>query len=168
MSTWNSIGGAICVAISAAGLIASWLVWRKKGAISGMRGVAWALIPLGVYLTGSVLLIGRIASAIARFAGAFVFSPKSWAGLIVLAVAVLLFAISGGLPLLKWRKSRERRKVAGRAGRPDEAVGQGARTAPGSQPAVAAPRRKPAEPHRADPDDDMSEIEAILRQRGIK
>jgi hypothetical protein len=166
MSTWNSIGGAICVAISAAGLITSWLVWRKKGAISGMRGIAWSLIPLAAYLTNSVLLIGRIASAIGRFAGAFVFSPKSWAGVIVLAVAVLLFLTSGGLPLLNWRKARERRKVAGRAARADGAVGQGAGTAPGTQPAVAAaPRRKaPA----ADPDDDMSEVEAILRQRGIK
>jgi hypothetical protein len=167
MSTWLSVGGAICVAISAVGLIASWLVWRKKGAISGMRGVAWSLIPLVAYLTNSVLLIGRIASAIARFAGAFVFSPKSWAGVIVLAVAVLLFAVSGGLPLLKWRKGRERRKVAGQAGRADEAVGQGGRAAPGSQPAVTG-RRKAPEPHAADPDDDMSEVEAILRQRGIK
>jgi hypothetical protein len=167
MSTWLSVGGAICVAISAVGLIASWLVWRKKGAVSGMRGVAWALIPLVAYLTNSVLLIGRIASAIARFAGSFVFSPKTWAGVIVLAVVVLLFAVSGGLPLLKWRKSRERRKVAGKAGRP-EAVGQNAKTAPGSQPAVTARRGKAAESHAADPDDDMSEIEAILRQRGIK
>jgi hypothetical protein len=167
MSTWLSVGGAICVAISAAGLIASWLVWRKKGATSGMRGVAWSLIPLVAYLTNSVLLIGRIASAIARFAGAFVFSPKSWAGVIVLAVVVLLFVVSGGLPLLKWRKGRERRKAAGRGGRADEAVGQGGRTGSGSQPAVTA-RRKAAEPHAADPDDDMSEVEAILRQRGIK
>ena len=167
MSTWLSVGGAICVAISAVGLIASWLVWRKKGAISGMRGVAWSLIPLVAYLTNSVLLIGRIASAIARFAGAFVFSPKTWAGVIVLAVVVLLFTVSGGLPLLRWRKSRERRKV-GRESRADEAVGQGGKTARGPQPAVTAPRGKAVQPHAADPDDDMSEIEAILRQRGIK
>jgi hypothetical protein len=167
MSTWLSVGGAICVAISAAGLIASWLVWRKKGASSGLRGIAWSLIPLAAYLTNSVLLIGRIASAIARFAGAFVFSPKSWAGVLVLLLAALLFLISGGLPLVKWRKTRRRRKVAREAGRADEAVGQGAGTAPGSRPAVAAPRRQAAPPHPAD-DDDMSEVEAILRQRGIK
>jgi hypothetical protein len=167
MSTWNSIGGAICVAISAAGLIASWLVWRKKGAISGMRGIAWSLIPLAAYLTNSVLLIGRIGAAIGRFAGAFVFSPKTWAGVIVLAVALLMFFISGGLPLLNWRKARERRKVASRAAQADGTGVQGAGTAPGSQPALAAPRRKAAAPP-ADSDDDMSEVEAILRQRGIK
>jgi hypothetical protein len=168
MSTWNSIGGAICVAISAAGLITSWLVWRKKGAISGMRGIAWSLIPLAAYLTNSVLLIGRIAGAIGRFAGAFVFSPKSWAGVIVLAVAVLLFFTSGGLPLLNWRKARERRKVASRAAQADGTAVQGTGTAPGSQPALAAPRRKAAAARPADADDDMSEVEAILRQRGIK
>jgi MFS family permease len=163
MSTWNSIGGAICVAISAAGLIASWVAWRKRGAISGMRGIAWSLIPLAAYLTNSVLLIGRIASAIGRFASAFVFSPKSWAGVIVLAVALLLFVVSGGLPLLNWRKARERRKRAPG----DAAVSPRAAAAPGAQAAVEAPRRKVPAP-AAEPDDDMSEVEAILRNRGIK
>jgi MFS family permease len=166
MSTWNSIGGAICVAISAAGLIASWVAWRKRGAISGMRGIAWSLIPLAAYLTNSVLLIGRIASAIGRFASAFVFSPKSWAGVIVLAVALLLFVVSGGLPLLNWRKARERRKLAARAPA-DGAVSPRAGTASGTQAAVEAPRRRAAAPAAA-PDDDMSEVEAILRNRGIK
>jgi len=41
-----------------------------------------------------------------------VFSPKSWAGVIVLGVVVVLFLVSGGLPLLNWRKARRRRKVA--------------------------------------------------------
>jgi hypothetical protein len=168
MSTWNSIGGAICVAISAAGLIASWLAWRKRGAISGMRGVAWSLIPLAAYLTNSVLLIGRIASAIGRFAGAFVFSPKSWAGVIVLAVALLLFVVSGGVPLLNWRKARERRHRAARAGQGDDAVGPRGGAAAGSPAAVEAPRRQARAARPADPDDDMSEVEAILRQRGIK
>jgi MFS family permease len=167
MSTWNSIGGAICVAISAAGLIASWVAWRKRGAISGMRGIAWSLIPLAAYLTNSVLLIGRIASAIGRFASSFVFSPKSWAGVAVLAIALLLFIVSGGLPLLNWRKARERRKLAARA-QGDAAVSPRAGSAPGTQPAaVEAPRRKAAAAP-ADPDDDMSEVEAILRARGIK
>jgi hypothetical protein len=169
MSTWYSIGGAICVAISAAGLIASWVAWRKRGAISGMRGVAWSLIPLVAYLTNSVLLIGRIASAISRFAGAFVLSPKTWAGVIVLAIALLLFVVSGGLPLLNWRKARDRRKVASRAADGDGAVApRGGAGAAGSTAAVEAPRRKAAAPRGSEPDDDMSEVEAILRNRGIK
>jgi hypothetical protein len=158
MNTWNSIGGGICVAVSAVGLIISFLVWRRKGATRGMRAVAWSLIPLVAYLTNAVLLLGRIVNAIVRFAGSFVFSPKSWAGVIVLGVAVVLFLISGGLPLVRWRRSRERKKEA--AGREDGAVG---RSGP---PAVTAPRRGTPAPRPAD--DDLSEVEEILRNRGIK
>jgi hypothetical protein len=155
MNTWNSIGGGICVAVSAAGLILSFLIWRRKGAVRGMRAVAWSLIPLVIYLTNAVLLVGRIVNAIVRFAGSFVFSPKSWAGVIVLAVAVVLFLVSGGLPLMNWRKGRERR----RAGQAETT----AKPKAGGPPAVAAPRRgTPA------PDDDLSDVEEILRQRGIK
>jgi hypothetical protein len=159
MNTWNSIGGGICVAVSAVGLIVSFLVWRRKGAVRGMRAVAWSLIPLVAYLTNAVLLLGRIVNAIVRFAGSFVFSPKSWAGVIVLGVVVVLFLLSGGLPLLNWRKSRERKKAAGGG------TGAGQAGTGGSQGAIA-PRRGTPEPRSGD--DDLSEVEEILRNRGIK
>jgi hypothetical protein len=157
MSVWNSIGGGICVAVSAVGLVISFLIWRRKGPSRGARALAWSLLPLVAYLTGAVLLIGRIVNAIIRFAGSFVFSPKSWAGVIVLGVAVVLFLFSGGLPLLNWRRSRERKKVAARSGG----------TAPATTKAVEAPRRGTPAP-RPSGDDDMSDVEEILRQRGIK
>jgi hypothetical protein len=160
MNTWNSIGGGICVAVSAVGLVMSWLIWRRKGAAAGSRAIAWSLIPLVAYLTNAVLLIGRIVNAIVRFAGSFVFSPKSWAGVIVLGVAVVLFLVSGGLPLMNWRRRRERRKAAGSG-----ADGKAARD--GGRKAVDAPRGKTPAPRPAG-EDDMSEVEEILRQRGIK
>jgi hypothetical protein len=166
MSTWNSIGGAVCVAISAVGLVASFLVWRRKGAVRGMRAVAWSLIPLVAYLTGAVLLVGRIVNAIVRFAGSFVFSPKSWAGVIVLGLVVVLFLTSGGLPLLNWRKSRERRKRAAADRAADKATSRPAAGGTGEQAAVAT--RRQAHEARPSGDEDMSEIEEILRQRGIK
>jgi hypothetical protein len=166
MSTWLSIGGGICVAASAVGLVISFFAWRRKGAVRGIRAIAWSLIPLVAYLTNSVLLIGRIASAIARFAGSFVFSPKSWAGVIVLGVVVVLFLTSGGLPLLNWRKARERRRMAAKAARHDQMTG--ARPAPGEAKALDTPRRGTPAPRSSGDDDDMSDVEAILRQRGIK
>lgn len=165
MSVWNSIGGGICVGLSALGLVISFFVWRRKGATRGTRAIAWSLIPLVAYLTNAVLLLGRIVSAIVRFAGSFVFSPKSWAGVIVLGVAVVLFLTSGGLPLLNWRKSRERKKMAAKAARHDEMTGARPAGAPGQ--AVEAPRRGTPSP-RPSGDDDMSDVEQILRQRGIK
>jgi hypothetical protein len=70
MSTWTTIGGAVCVGVTVVGLLLSWLIWRKKGATRGMRAVAWSLLPLAAYLTHSVLLLGRIVNAVVRFAGA--------------------------------------------------------------------------------------------------
>jgi hypothetical protein len=174
MSVWMSIGGAVCVAITAVGLVASWRIWRKGGASRGIRAAAWSLIPLAAYLVGAVGLLGRIVSAVVRFAGAFVFSPKSWAGVAVLGVVVVLFLASGGLPLLNWRKARERRKQAkARADASDDsrqAVAVGTRSAPvGTAPALrtAAPAPTAAAPSAA-ADDDMSDVQEILRRRGIK
>ena len=176
MSVWTSIGGAVCVAITAVGLIASWRIWRKSGAGRGIRAAAWSLIPLAAYLVGAVGLLGRIVSAVVRFAGSFVFSPKSWAGVAVLGVVVVLFLASGGLPLLNWRKARERRKQAKAKARADaaddsrQAVAVGIRSAPvGTAPAprTAAPAPTAAAPSAA-ADDDMSDVQEILRRRGIK
>jgi hypothetical protein len=162
MSVWLSIGGGICVAASAVGLVLSWMVWRKKGATRGIRAVAWSLLPLAAYLTGAVRLLGTLVSAIVRFSGSFVFSPKSWAGVIVVGVAAVLFLASGGLPLLNWRKARERRKLAATAGKRDD-PGQGG-TAP--QAITKANRRAPV-PGGSD-DDDLGDVQEILRRRGIK
>jgi hypothetical protein len=156
MSIWLSIGGAVCVAVTVVGLVLSWLTWRKNGAARGIRAVAWSLLPLAAYLTGAVQLLGRIVNAVVLFAGSFVFSPKSWAGVIVVGVSAVLFLASGGLPLLNWRKKRERRKQAARAARAD-----------GAQPAVTAAKPKAPVPSGSG-DDDLRDVQEILRRRGIK
>ena len=79
MGTWLNIGGWVCVAITIVGLVLSVIVWRKKGPGSGLRGIAWSLIPLGAYLTHSIRLIGQIVSAVVQFATSFVFSHEGLA-----------------------------------------------------------------------------------------
>jgi hypothetical protein len=168
MSVWSSIGGAICVAVSALGLVWSWRIWRKNGAASGTRAVAWSLLPLAAYLVGAVGLLGRLVNAVVRFAGAFVFSPKTWAGVIVVGIAAVLFLTSGGLPLMNWRKNKKRRKVAGG----EDASGGSRAAVPAGQQAPEG--RKAVEPRRAkatvpggSDDDDMKDVQEILRRRGI-
>ena len=107
MGTWLSIGGWVCVAVTIVGIVLSVMVWRKKGPGSGLRGIAWSLIPLAAYLTHSVRLIGQIVSAVVQFATSFVFSPKAWLGVGLLGIVVLLFMVSGGAPLMRGRKRRK-------------------------------------------------------------
>jgi hypothetical protein len=164
MSVWASIGGGVCVAATAVGLVLTFFIWRKQGAGRGMRAGAWSLLPLAAYLTGAVTLLGRMVNAVVRFGGAFVFSPKAWAGIIVVGISVLLFLSSGGLPVLNWRKGRERRKAAkaAKAARQGAAVGS-----PGQGAVTTAQQRTAAPVPRGSGDDDMNDIQEILRRRGI-
>jgi hypothetical protein len=155
MPTWDSIGFPVCVALTVAGLIASWFVWRKSGARRGTRAVAWSLLPLAIYLVGAVRLVGRIGAAVVRFAGGFVFSPKSWAGVALLAAAALILLSTGGIPLLGRRK--------GRSSKQELEPAAGARTPVATTPAK---RAKPGKAPAAD--DDLGDVEEILRRHGIK
>jgi hypothetical protein len=162
MGTWLSIAtGTTCLIATIAGLILSAWAWRAKGPRSGMRGVAWSQLPIVMYLTGAIRLVGRLGSAIVTFAGSFVFSPKSWLGVILFFLAALLFLITGGMPLLRPRKRDRRReeREPRRIRRPDA----------GPQAASAPPATSQAEvPPGSHAKDDMSDVEQILRRRGIK
>jgi hypothetical protein len=165
MGVWSSIGGAICVAVTALGLVWSYRIWRKDGWSRGLRAIAWSLIPLAAYLTSAVGLIGRLVNAVVIFAGSIVFSPKTYAGVIVVVVALVLFIVSGGLPLAKERKARKRRKAEKAAARAQRESGQPAATA--SQAKAVEPRKTGAKAAVPGGDDDMSDVEEILRRRGI-
>jgi hypothetical protein len=172
MNTWNSIAWfPICVGLSAAGLVLSWFTWRRKGFRRGIRAAAWSLLPLALYLTGSILLVGRIGSAIVQFASSFVFSPKTWAGVTLFILAAVIFLASGGIPVLsRGRKRAGRKEVAQQPGSGTAVTpGQGSRTVP----AVGA--GQPAKPARQGKQDKADadgagldpEVTAILRRHGI-
>jgi hypothetical protein len=171
MNTWNSIAWfPICVGLTAIGLVLSWFAFRRRGLRSGIRGVAWSLIPLALYLTGSILLVGRIGSAIVQFASAFVFSPKTYAGVILLALALVIFVVSGGIPLLSSRKRRARKKELKQQGasggeRP-AATGSGNRAV--AQVGAAKPAKQPRSGKGGSDDDGLDDdVMEILRRRGI-
>jgi membrane protein implicated in regulation of membrane protease activity len=137
----------------------------------GIRGVAWSLLPLALYLTGSILLVGRIGSAVVQFASSFVFSPKTWAGVILLCLSAVIFLTSGGVPRLR------RRKRGGKGGEKSEKeVGQKTGAAPvttaGNRAVAqvgAAPKQaKPAKQGKGGDDDGLDpDVAAILRRHGI-
>ena len=141
------------------GLIVSFFVWRRRGAAAGLRGVAWSLLPVAAYLIGAIELLWRFGSAIASFASSFVFSPRVWAGIIVVIVSVLLFVVSGRL------RARARRRSGGQAAPKAAGAGTGA-TATAGKPgkAVTAPKRQPA----VVDDDVLGDAAEVLRRHGIR
>jgi hypothetical protein len=176
MSTYNSIAWLpLCAGLTGIGLVISWFVMRRRGFGSGLRGVAWSLLPLAAYLTGSIQMFWKIGTAIGDFAAHLVLSPKVWSGVGVALVAGVLFVVSA--PLKRRRKRARKAAVADQTGPATEAGAQRPvvpeqAAANGTRPQELEPSRsrpaKASSKSKADPaDDDMREVEEILRRRGI-
>ena len=149
---------------------ASWLAWtatltvlgavwavyafRNRGAASGLRGAGIAMLPAAAYLTGTLEMFTEIGSSITDWATHLVFSPKVWVGIVLAGVAALCIFVSGVL--------RER----GRGGAPESAPKKRSRKKASSDGprAVERGRHQKGEPAI---DDDLADIEAILKKRGI-
>jgi hypothetical protein len=153
MSTYSQIAWLpLCGGLTGLGLVASWFGFRRRGFAAGLRGVAWSLLPLAAYLTGAIEMIWKMGVAVSVFATSFIFSPRVWAGLAVTAFAALAFVVSG--LLRRGRPAKGDKPQAAKGGKPGTAIE--------GRPAKAAKRAASA----AD-DDDFSEVEKILRNRGI-
>ena len=154
-ATWSAVG----VALTAVGLVLSVAVWRRRGVASGVRGVAWSLLPLAAAMTGLLRVVWEVTDSVSSWAARLVFSPTVWAGIIVGGISATLFVVSGFLrrrtPEGRSRKERKEQKAAGAGSSSSPA----AVTASGPKPARSG--SAPAE------DDDMADIEAILRKHGI-
>lgn len=158
MSTYNQIAWfPLCAGLTGLGLVLSWLVFRRRGLRAALRGIAWSLLPLAAYLTGAIEMIWKMGVAIGDFASSFVFSPEKWAGIAVTGLAIVIFVVSGMLRGRADKPDKPAKEAKGRDGQP------GAPAAKKSQAIAARSSRAPA----ATDDDDFSEIEQILRNRGI-
>jgi hypothetical protein len=173
MSTYNSIAWLpLCAGLTGLGLVLSYLTARKRGLRPGLKGAAWSLLPLAAYLTGSIEMFWKIGTAIGNFATSFAFSPKVWSGVAVAGVAVVLF-IAGGGHRRKATRERARKRAAKESAAPAvESAGKSTGTLAVPQtkpdPVPASSGRKSKRDKATAGDDDMREIEDILRQHGIK
>jgi len=174
----------LATGLTVLGVVLSYLAYKRGGLRAGLRGVSWSLLPIAAYLTGAIEMLWKVGAAIGDFGTDFVFSPVKWIGVGVTGLAIALFLASGGR--LRRRAARDARRAA-RADRKDAAdsgpqrAGLGAAGDPGTALTRAMPttrtpvpaNRKPAAPpkpsRKAAPadDDDMRDIEEILRKRGL-
>src|SRR5271170_2933680 len=151
MSTYDQIVSLpLCAGLTGLGLVLSFLVMRRRGFGSGLRGAAWSLLPLAAYLTGSIKMFWKIGVAIADFAKGFVFSTEVWSGIAVAGLAALLFVVSGPLRRRRGKRGQDQQAVgaakakSGQAGREIAPRTAPVATTPSAQTPVKARKGKNA------------------------
>ncbi|MGW4276505.1 hypothetical protein ACWEGQ_30090, partial [Streptomyces seoulensis] len=99
------IAETVCSAVSAAGLgIAAVTAYRKRF-LAAARIAAYALVPVGLVMTG---VVGWLADT--------AFSPTAWAGFTLLGCAWALFATTRAVERRRGGTRKERRAAARASG----------------------------------------------------
>jgi hypothetical protein len=146
-TTWQALG----LVLTLLGLMVSFVVWRTRGTVAGLRAVAWSLLPAAAGLTGTLRLLWQIGDNIVSWAVHLVFSPIVWLGIVTAGVSLMLFAITAAM----------RARGVGGARKDDGKDGKELPAERSSKPARKSGKSV------APVDDDMADIEAILRKHGI-
>ena len=169
MSTYDQIVSLpLCAGLTGLGLVLSYLVMRRRGLGSGLRGAAWSLLPLAAYLTGSVKMFWKIGVAIADFAKGFVFSTEVWSGIAVAGLAALLFVVSGPMRRRRGKRGQRGQEAVGAAATTTAGREIAPRTAPvATAPSAQTPVKARKGKNAASDDDDLGDVEDILRRHGI-
>ncbi|MFE5162171.1 hypothetical protein ACFRNT_27400 [Streptomyces sp. NPDC056697] len=147
----------ICAALSAAGLGIAGLTAYRKRFLAATRIAAYALVPLGLAMTGILDWLTDL-----------VFKPSIWLGFGLLGLSWALFMITRAVERRSGGTRKERRAAAAaeRAGvsarASEPALGSG-RGAAGTK----AAERPKAKGGSSSGTDDFSDIEAILKKHGI-
>ncbi len=171
-----------CLAIVLIGLVYALIAWRAGyGTGHVLEGIGLAGLSVGLYLTGLMQLVYDLLGALVLWARALVWTIQVQTGIGLLAVAVVLWVIAGmlnrrGVGVLSKEDKQARRdtraaakadKQAGKAAAPTAGKAATSTTTPKAVPGPQS--RKPAQGAApAGPNDDLDEIEAILRKRGIE
>src|SRR5579859_5524532 len=157
----------LCGGLTALGLIGSWFALRRRGVRAALRGVAWSLLPIAAYLVGVLQVLWRFGVAIGDFFGGLAFSPKVWSGVIIAAVSLMLFVVTGGLR----GRARRKRAKADRDGKESAAPRALGPARPAAASAAGMPGRPKAAPAKRNgapaDDEDFGDVAAILKRHGI-
>jgi len=157
----------ICVGLSLLGIIVTGIAWRRGSKGRLIQGIGLALAPIALYFTGLLRILWDFVVAVIGWAGQIIFSPAVWFGLSLLGLCVVLWVVGGILA----KRATVRAIAAGGAGKGSAKSSPGS-TRAGSSKAVGRTSSAPSGPagKQSAPqiDDDMAEIEALLKKRGIE
>ncbi|MGY4720977.1 hypothetical protein [Naumannella huperziae] len=149
----------LCIGLTLVGLVATVITWRtskRRGKAVQMFGLA--LLPVGLYLTGLLLLVWNFVAGVIAWAFALILAPVVWVGLGFVGLAIVLWVIGG----IAAARAAAKALPAGTADAGAVAPAPRSSTAqPGTPPKKAAGGKQPADP-------ELDEIEALLRKRGIE
>jgi hypothetical protein len=136
--------GALALSLSVLGGIYTWWALHHRGIGAALRGAGLTLLPISLWMMGALSLVGNYVDVTSHFLTRLAFNPIVWAGLAMGILSVLLIG-GGGV-------------IAARQ-RPTAPKSSGA-----SPPRKSLNRATPPQPAI---DDDLAEIEALLKKRGI-
>ena len=148
-TTW----AALTAALTVAGAIWTWIAFRRRGAANGLRALGFTLLPAAAWLTGTLEVVVEIAGSITDWATGLVFNLFTWAGVGLAGLSVVLWVVSGLI--------RDRQLARGQ----DAGAARKDGKAASPQPLPAA---RSSGAGRSPIDDEMADIEALLKKRGIE
>jgi hypothetical protein len=140
--------GALALALTALGGIYTWWALRHRGFAAATRAAGLTLLPLAAWMTGLLEVFGDVTDVFGHWFVHLVFSPVVWLGALVFVVAFVLIGAGNFV-------SRRQDPGAAKPQKPQKGRAEA--------PRAVAPAGK------RDPliDDEMAEIQAILKKRGI-
>jgi hypothetical protein len=160
---WNSGGvdeatwAALAATLTLLGLVWTWVSFRRRGTVSAMRAFGFTLLPVAAFLTGTLEMFTEIAGSVTDWATGLVLSPVTWAGIGLGGLGVVLIVLAGVL------RDRQLGRAVDGSSAAEVDSGRAARRGPLPEASsTRAPRQEPVV------DDEMAEIEALLKKRGIQ
>ena len=137
----------LCVGLALLGVIATGIAWRRGNKGRVVQGVALALAPIALYFSGLLRLLWNGIVAVGTWASTLIFSPAIWFGMALLGLCLVLWIVGGFIA----RRSRPSTKAVST-----------------QSSAAALPATKLAARNQPPVDEEMAEIEALLKSRGIE
>lgn len=159
----------LCLALTLLGLLVTGVAWRRGNRGRALQGVGLMLAPAGLYFSGLLGLLWRGGVAVGNWVIGLTMSRTVWLGLSLLAVCLVLWVVGGIVARRSPRKSR-RRAVSGSASPAPASVTSaagGGKNTSGTGAPPASAQKRPGAQQPAPVDDDLAEIEALLKSRGI-